>query len=70
MIVFLVLGIAFVALGIYYFATPAGSLPSFFPGYIAASSHIHVKHGAAALILGILCFLGAWMTSGKEQKQS
>jgi len=46
--------------------TPAGSLPSFFPGHLAGSAHKHVKHGLAALIVGVVCFLGAWMLSGKE----
>jgi hypothetical protein len=41
-------------------------LPSFFPGHQAGSSHHHAKHGVAALILGALAFLGAWMSAGKK----
>jgi hypothetical protein len=65
-IVLVVLGVAFVALGVYYRVTPAGSLPSFFPGHLVGSLHKHVKHGVAALAVGLLCFLGAWMFSAKK----
>ncbi len=66
MVLLIVIGAAFVALAIYYWVTPAGSLPSFFPGHLAGSAHKHVKHGLAALFAGIACFLGAWMLSAKE----
>jgi len=65
-IVLAVLGVAFIAVAVYYWVTPAGSLPSFVPGYEAASSHVHVKHGIAAFIVGLLCLLGAWMFSGRK----
>jgi len=65
-IVLVVIGIALVALAVYYWVTPAGSLAGFVPGHVAGSAHKHVKHGLAALILGIVCFLGAWMLSGRE----
>jgi len=65
-VVLIVLGVALVALGVYYWVTPAASLPGFFPGHLAGSAHKHVKHGLAALIVGAVCFLGAWMLSGKE----
>ena len=65
-VVLIVLGVALVALGVYYWVTPAGSLPGFFPGHLAGSAHKHVKHGLAALIVGVVCFLGAWMLSAKE----
>jgi hypothetical protein len=65
-IVLAVLGVAFIALAIYYWVTPAGSLLSFVPGYMADSAHKHVKHGVAALVVGILCLMGAWMLSAKD----
>ena len=49
---------------------PAGSLPSFFPGHEAGSSHHHVKHGLLALILGIGCFVFAWFQSGPSTARS
>ena len=55
-----IVGLLFLAIAILYFAEPAGSLPSFFPGHEAGSSHHHVKHGILALILGLGCFVFAW----------
>jgi hypothetical protein len=66
MVLLIVVGVALVTVAVYYWVTPAGSLPSFFPGHLAGSAHKHLKHGLAALIVGILCFIGAWMLSGKE----
>lgn len=61
-----VLGIIFVALAVYYWMTPAGSLPMFFPGYIAGDTAVHVKHGVASLILGLACFIFAWFGTAKK----
>jgi hypothetical protein len=47
-----------------YFAEPAKSLPSFFPGHDVHSSTTHVKHGIAALLLGLGCFVLAWFATG------
>ena len=66
MVLLIIVGVALIALGVYYWVTPAGSLPSFFPGHLAGSAHRHIKHGVAALIVAIVCFLGAWMLSAKE----
>ena len=67
LILLIVVGVAFVALAVYYWVTPAGSLASFVPGHLAGSAHKHVKHGLAALMAGIACFLGAWMLSGPRR---
>jgi hypothetical protein len=68
MALLIIIGVALIALGIYYWVTPAGSLPGFFPGHLAGSAHKHLKHGVLALVLGVVCFLGAWMLSGKKQE--
>jgi NADH:ubiquinone oxidoreductase subunit 5 (subunit L)/multisubunit Na+/H+ antiporter MnhA subunit len=51
-----------------YFADPAHSLPSFFPGHVGASSpehaHHHVKHGIAALVVALGIFAYAWFATG------
>ncbi len=47
-----------------YWADPAKSLPSFFPGHEAGSTHHHVKHGLAALIVALGCFVFAWFATG------
>ena len=65
-IVLVIVGVACIAVGVYYFVTPASSLPSFFPGHLAGSLHKHVKHGVAAVAVGLLCLLGAWMFSAKK----
>jgi hypothetical protein len=62
-----VLGIALVALAIVYWAEPAGSLPSFFPGHEAGSGHHHLKHGLAAFLLGVALLIFAWFQTGKDR---
>jgi hypothetical protein len=42
-------------------------LPSFFPGHDAGSDHHHTKHGIAAFLLGIACFVFAWFKSGPRR---
>jgi hypothetical protein len=59
-----VVGVVLVVIAIVYFAEPARSLPGFFPGHQAGSSHHHVKHGIAALLLGLGAFVLAWFQSG------
>jgi len=43
-----------------YFAMPAGSLPTFVPGYEAGSTHIHMKHAVVALVVAIVLFVVGW----------
>jgi protein-S-isoprenylcysteine O-methyltransferase Ste14 len=50
-----------------YFVDSARSLPSFFPGHTAGSTHHHLKHGFAAAIVGVLALVGAWLSSGKKK---
>ena len=68
----IVLGIALIAIGIVYFAEPAHSLPSFFPGHVSGSSseaaHHHVKHGIAAVLVGLACFAFAWFNTGPKKR--
>ena len=66
----IVLGIIFIAVSIYYFITPAGSLALFVPGFEAGSTHIHVKHAVASLILAIALFILAWFKSGSKKAAS
>ena len=62
-----VLGIALIAVAIVYWAEPAKSLPSFFPGHEAGSSHHHVKHGIAAFLVGLACLAFAWFNTGPKK---
>jgi divalent metal cation (Fe/Co/Zn/Cd) transporter len=63
----LVVGIVLIVVGIVYFVEPARSLPSFFPGHEAGSSHHHVKHGLAAFLVGLACLVFAWFRSGPRR---
>ena len=63
-----VLGIVLTVIGIVYFAEPARSLPSFFPGHEAGSTHHHVKHGIAAVLVGLACFAFAWFNTGPKKR--
>jgi len=63
-------GAILMVIAIIYLAESAGSLPSFFPGHEAGSSHHHIKHGLLAFILGIGCFVFAWFQSGPSTARS
>ncbi len=63
-------GLVFLAIAIVYFVEPAGSLPAFFPGHDAGSSHHHAKHGIAALVVALACFVFAWFQSGPSETTS
>jgi hypothetical protein len=67
-VIFIVVALIFFGLAAFYWMTKAGSLPHYFPGYEAGSSHIHLKHGLAALILGIGSLILAWFSSGSHRK--
>ena len=58
------LGVVLIAVAVVYWVDPASSLPSFFPGHEAGSAHHHVKHGIAAFVVGLGCFVFAWFTTG------
>jgi uncharacterized membrane-anchored protein YitT (DUF2179 family) len=65
-----VVGIVLIVIAIVYWAEPAHSLPGFFPGHEAGSNHHHAKHGIAAFLLGIACFVFAWFRSGPRRTAS
>jgi len=61
-------GLALIAIAVVYWAEPAGSLPSFFPGHEAGSGHHHVKHGIAALVVGLVLLVFAWFQTGSKKQ--
>ena len=63
----IVLGLCFIALAAYYWLTPAGSLPHYLPGFEANSTHVHLKHGVASVLLGLALLVFAWFNSGPER---
>ena len=62
-----VLGIALIVVAAVYWAEPAKSLPSFFPGHEAGSSHHHAKHGIASFLVGLACLAFAWFNTGPKK---
>ncbi len=62
-----VVGVVLIVIAAVYWAEPAKSLPSFFPGHQAGSSHHHVKHGIAAFLLGLACLVFAWFRTGPKR---
>ena len=62
-----ILGVLLIVVAMVYWAEPAKSLPSFFPGHDAGSGHHHAKHGIAAFLLGLGCLAFAWFNSGSKR---
>jgi hypothetical protein len=62
-----ILGIALIAVAIVYWAEPAKSLPSFFPGHQGGSNHHHTKHGIASFLVGLACLVFAWFNTGPKR---
>lgn len=61
-----VLGVLCIALAIVYFVVPADQLPSFLPGHLAASTHLHhMKHGIAAAVVGVILLAIGWFAGGR-----
>ena len=60
-------GIVCVGMAFYYWATPANMLPAYIPGYDAAKTVPHMKHGIAALVVGLGLLIYAWFASGKKK---
>jgi hypothetical protein len=56
----IILGLALIAVAIVYWVVPAGSLPSFVPGFEAGSDRVHMKHGIAAAVAAIVLFAIGW----------
>ena len=61
-------GALLLVVAVLYFALPAHSLPALMPGHVSASDseagHHHIKHGIAALGVGLALIAYAWMNSG------
>ena len=54
------LAIICIIAAVMYFVMPAGSLPTFMPGYEAGSAHMHMKHAIIALVAGVVLFVIGW----------
>jgi hypothetical protein len=57
----MILALILAVVAVVYLVQPAGSLPSFFPGFEAGSTQIHVKHGLASAVAALVAFgIGWW----------
>jgi membrane protein DedA with SNARE-associated domain len=54
------LAIICVIAAVMYFVMPAGQLPTFMPGYLAGSDHIHKTHAIAAAVAAIVLLGIGW----------
>ncbi len=61
-----VLGLIFLGIAAVYWTHTAAALPHFMPGFDAASTKVHFKHGLGALILAIGLFVFAWFKSAPK----
>jgi hypothetical protein len=59
-----VVGVLLIVVAIIYWVQTADALPSWLPGHEAGSSHHHVKHGIAALFVGVALLVYAWFQTG------
>jgi hypothetical protein len=66
----IVAGVALIVIAAVYWAEPAKSLPSFFPGHQAGSNHHHVKHGIASFLVGLACLVFAWFNTGATRSRA
>ena len=65
-IIGVLIGVVFATIAVYYWMTPAGSLPSWMPGFIAGGTAVHIKHGVAALVVALVGFAYAWFGTAKK----
>ena len=59
------LAIVCVIVAVMYFVMPAGQLPTFMPGYMEGSTHIHTTHGIAAVVAAVV-LLGIGRFAGRR----
>jgi hypothetical protein len=60
-----VLGVVLLVVAAVYFLVPADQLPSFLPGHEAGVAKVHVKHGMASGVVGLV-LIGAGMFLGRR----
>ena len=64
-----IIGILLVVAAVVYFAEPAHSLPSFFPGHTTHGTKARTKHGIAALVVGLIVLALAWISRGRRSRR-
>jgi hypothetical protein len=66
----IILGVLFAVVGAIYLAKTAAHLPSFFPGHQAGYAHHHTKHALVAFALAVICWIGAWLSTGRRNRRT
>jgi membrane protein DedA with SNARE-associated domain len=61
-----ILAILCVIAAVMYFVMPAGQLPTFMPGYLSGSDHIHKTHAVAAAVAAVVLFLIGWFAGRRR----
>lgn len=51
------LAIICAVIAVMYYTMPAGSLPTFMPGYIPGAQNVHMKHAIAAAVGAVVLFI-------------
>jgi hypothetical protein len=65
--VLVVVGLVALAAGIFYLATPANKIPTWLPGHLTGKSYHHARHTAAAIVVAVLCAVGAWWLARRRR---
>jgi hypothetical protein len=63
-------GVLLLVVAVIYWVDSADSLPSFFPGHEDGSTDHHVKHGIAAFVVALGCFVFAWFATGPSSNRT
>src|SRR5262245_21450038 len=64
-LVLTLLGVVLLIIAAVYFVVPADQLPGFFPGHEAGVTKVHMKHGVASGVLGLI-LIGAGIFLGRR----
>jgi hypothetical protein len=64
-LVLTLIGVVLLVIAAVYFVIPADQLPGFFPGHEAGVDKVHMKHGIAAGVVGLV-LIGAGMFLGRR----
>jgi uncharacterized membrane protein YdjX (TVP38/TMEM64 family) len=69
-VILVIVGLVALAAGIYYLTTASGKLPAWFPGYLAGSTHHHIKRAIAGVVVAVLCGIGVWFVGGRRSQSA
>jgi hypothetical protein len=64
-LVLTLLGVVLLVVAAVYFLVPADQLPGFMPGHEAGATRVHVKHGIASGVVGLV-LIGAGTFLGRR----